>query len=270
MREHIPDQNPQRHPFWPISGGRVKYIVIGFLVLFVIGQLVEWSSGRQIAALTGIDQSAIAMDFELWRFFSYMWFHNNLLLLLVNTGTLLLLGSHLEQVWSLRKLSGYFVFCALVAGLFSFLIASPQRGLIGATGGIIGLCLLCWRDIPLVRLYGRVRMRQGIWLMGALVITVHYFVPDNGGDPNAGVAQLFGLLGGGTWIFLTPYVKTYYRKWKRYRRGKKRRERARLRRRMEELLDKISEEGIDALTEEERTTLHRASERLDEDLPDES
>ncbi len=242
------------------STGVVVLLASLFLITTYGKAHFQWSVGRAV----GLRTNEVLFDYEYWRFFSYMWFHDSLFLLVACLTGLYFLGPPVEREWGGTAFCSFLFFCSFVAGLASFLFAAPETGLLGVTGAVLGLCAANLMLCPDRTLLNLVPARYGIWAAGALVLLIHYYVGRSGGDPTAAFSQVAGALAGWIWIVMIPVVEGWWERWRAYRRRQRRKERARMRRNVEKLLEKISDEGMDSLTAREKETLRRASEIFDD------
>ena len=82
-------------------------------------------------------------SFQIWRPFTYMFLHNDLVHLFWNMFLLFMFGSEVERQWGARSFYRYYFLCGLGGALFAFI---PFLGLlgvniIGASGAAYGVLL---------------------------------------------------------------------------------------------------------------------------------
>lgn len=208
----------------------------------------------------------------VWQLATYMFLHGGVMHILLNMFYLVMFGSDLERWWGSREFVKYYFICGIGAGLIQVLTTylfhwNPLVPVIGASGAVFGVLIayamafpnrqiLLWFVIPI-----SARVLITIFAFIELAMTVEY----RGGDGVARFAHLGGMLVG----YL--YLKQESIGWwvKRSLGGNRRPSRPRFRRDREadmqstidEILEKISREGMGSLSEEEKQLLHDSAER---------
>lgn len=219
-----------------------------------------------------------------WGMFTYMFVHDGVMHLLVNMLVLFFFGPPLEGRWGGREFLRYYLICGLGGVLLSLLLA--PTAIVGASAAAYGLMLafaMSWPDAP-IYVWGIFPV-QAKWLVaflfGMSVMSAFF----GGGDGIAHVAHLGGLVTG------LIYLKADWRP--REKLAALRRNSDRAARRLaivpreeesqtvaaartgswhtadegelldavDRVLDKISAEGMSALTPDERRLLDEVSRR---------
>ena len=131
--------------------------------------------------------SKIINELEIWRLFTSMFLHGDVLHLFSNMVSLLIFGAYVELSYSKYQFIIIYIISGLVGSFFSMLFLPPYTASLGASGAIFGLIgaafsiLIVQRDIPLI-------------FLG--LIYVFYFVFSSF-SPNVNyLAHIFGLLAG--------------------------------------------------------------------------
>ena len=221
---------------------------------------------------------------RFWGVFTYMFVHHGFGHLFFNMLALFFFGPPLEARWGGREFFLYYVICGLGGVLLSFLLA--PAGIVGASAAVYGIMLafaMAWPDAP-IYIWGIFPV-QAKWLMtGLFLMTLFYaFNPSGGGI--AHMAHLGGIVTG----FI--YLKADWRPRGQLASLKQRSARAarrlaivprdeeiqaaasqrsstwqtadegQLLDAVDRVLDKISAEGMSALTSEERGLLDEVSRR---------
>ena len=225
-----------------------------------------------------------------WGAVTYMFVHADLMHLLLNMLVLFFFGPPLEDRWGSRELLKYWLICGLGGVLLSFLFA-PDAPIVGASAAAYGIMLafaMAWPEAP-IYVWGifPVKAKYLVGFFFAMTVMSAFFSSPGGGI--AHMAHLGGLLTG------LAYLKADWRPQSRLesirRRTTERRRNTEARRlaivpREEErvetsaptsawrsvdegelldavdrVLDKISAEGMSALTPEERGLLDEVSRR---------
>ncbi len=249
-----------------IANGAV-YVV---MLLVGSGVIIDWFGFSPSKLLT-----------RPWGAFTYMFVHIGFLHVFMNMLGLFFFGPPLEAKWGSREFIRFYLLCGLGGVLLSLFFVNAT--IVGASAAVFGVMLafaLAWPDAP-IYLWGLLPV-PAKWLVGIMAtITLVYSIGGAGGGV-AHIAHLGGLL---TALF---YLKSDWRPKAAFKRAQKSRDSRRLAivpredrrqshqtrgtkqsRREEEalldavdrVLDKISEEGMSALTDEERNLLDEVSRR---------
>jgi membrane associated rhomboid family serine protease len=211
----------------------------------------------------------------VWELVTYIFLHGGFWHLLLNMFYLIMFGSQLEHEWGSRGFLKYFLITGVGAGVIQLLSCyalggNPWVPIIGASGAIFGVLIAYGMAFPHQRIYLWFLIpvsARTLVILAALVelgMTVEY----RGGDGVARFAHLGGMLVG----FLYLRQGTLLRRGRLWysrlggTRGPSRRHRTdgedpEFQARIDEILDKISREGMGSLTEEEKGILRESAER---------
>lgn len=218
-----------------------------------------------------------------WGVVTYMFLHGGFWHLALNMLILFFFGPPLENRWGSREFIKYYVICGVGAAALGFLFM--PNAVIGASGAVYGIMLafaLAWPEAP-IYVWGIFPVKAK-WLVGFLFVVSVFSTFGSTGDNVAHFAHLGGLLTG----FL--YLKADWRSSDRLEQLKKV---ARVRRfaivprdesdggsddeqersggggwtsededlldEVDRILDKISDQGMGALTEDELRVLDEVS-----------
>jgi membrane associated rhomboid family serine protease len=258
------------------STSTIKALLVANITVFLIG-LLSPGIERTLLSFFGLVPAKVLPQLHVWQFFTYMFLHGNFWHIAINMFVLWMFGSEIESLWGRRIFLQYYFFCGLGGGLTYTLTSwgSPIP-LVGASGAIFGILLA----------YGLLFPNRQILLYFIFPIKAKYFVLILGifellaaqqqrMDGIGHFAHLGGMLFG--YIFLASSVRRpggflgldfLSSLWRR-RRSKPRLRVIRRdgdrrgsnidRNRVDEILEKISREGLNSLTEEEQEILRRAS-----------
>ncbi len=213
----------------------------------------------------------------------YGFLHANLLHLAFNMLGLWILGNDLVRFWNPRTFTIYYLLCLLGAGV-THLLLDPlfggQAGIVGASGGVYGLlAAYAWffgkRQLYL---FGVLPMQARVFAVALAAISLFSGVIQSQ-DGMAHFAHLGGMLTGilligapGWWRRLRLY--RHQLRMRAYAKrvgasppagGGMRMSRREMQARVDELLAKISAQGMDALSAEEKRMLEEASSWLREE-----
>lgn len=158
-------------------------IYIGGMVLFPYDLLRQ---SPEVLQLFGENEKVL--QGEIYRLFSAMFIHTNVVHLASNLLFLIIFGVRLEELKSTYFLVLGFLFCGIVgnvASLIWFFFSIPMNS-VGASGAIFGLL-----GIIFFLVWGKTRheRRQSLYLL------IIFFLITIGQDTNF-ISHLFGLLGG--------------------------------------------------------------------------
>ena len=208
----------------------------------------------------------------VWQLATYMFLHGGVIHILLNMFYLVMFGSDLERWWGSREFLKYYFICGIGAGLIQVLTTylfhwNSSVPVIGASGAVFGVLIayamafpnrqiLLWFVIPI-----SARVLVAIFAFIELAMTVEY----RGGDSVARFAHLGGMLVG--YLYLKKetigwWVKKSLGERRRPSRRRFRRDREEdMQSTIDEILEKISREGMGSLSEEEKQLLHESAER---------
>jgi membrane associated rhomboid family serine protease len=218
-----------------------------------------------------------------WGAVTYMFLHGDLMHLAVNMLALFFFGPPLEARWGAREFLRFYFVCGLGGVVLSFLFQPDW--IVGASAATYGLMLAFAMNWPTVPIYvWGIFPVQARYLVGFLfVLSVWGAGPGAAGSSIAHFAHLGGLISG--FLYLKAdwrpgeRLKQIQRSASRRRRlaivpreervdrapaahaGRRVREDAALYDRVDAVLDKISAEGMGALTPEELRLLDEVSKR---------
>ena len=243
-----------------------------FVLLLMLPErmwVLEWLAFRSDRVLT-----------RPWGALTYMFVHADLMHLLLNMLVLFFFGPPLEDRWGAREFLRYYLICGMGGVLLSFLLA-PGAPIVGASAACYGLMLafaMSWPDAP-IYVWGifPVKAKYLVGFFFLLTLVQAFGAP---GGPVAHMAHLGGLLTG------LVYIKADWRPVARLESIRRRVSRVRrlaivphdkepqprsgswrgsdegeLLDAVDRVLDKISAEGMSALTRAERKLLDEVSRR---------
>lgn len=265
-----------QNPFGSMLTPWVKRLLIANVVAFFISSVIgldlvfRWFAFAPSEILT-----------RPWGVLTYMFLHGDFWHLFFNMLVLFFFGSHLENRWGSKEFLKYYITCGLGGVLLSFLFVSDS--IVGASGALYGLMLafaMNWPNSP-IHIWGVFPVKAK-WMV-AFLFVVSLFSAFGGAD--GGIAH-FAHLGGIISGFL--YLKSDWRPGQAMGgTGRKARVRrmvivprgvpqekteaqaqpseelskgeVRVLDEVDRILDKISAEGMSALTDEERKILDDVS-----------
>jgi membrane associated rhomboid family serine protease len=215
--------------------------------------------------------------FYLWQFFTYMFLHGGFFHLLFNMFVLWMFGSEIEGMWGSRDFIRYYFFTGIGAGILTVLTSwNSPIPTIGASGAIYGILVAFAMLFPnrLIYLYFLFPIKAKHLVI--LFVVMELFASQRYSESGiANFAHLGGMLFGYIYIRWIDAFRSFFDRMTGSFRGGAFRIRVidedeesdAVEHREEDedeidrVLDKISMEGIDSLTEEEKEILNRASRR---------
>lgn len=289
----------------------VKSLLIANGVVFVLQTLLGGGLSQRLGLvgewMAFIPHAAIN-DFQIWRFFTYMFLHGGLFHIGINMFLLWMFGSQIEQRWGRNSFLLYYVICglggALTYGVFNLVGIESWVPMLGASGAVFGILLAYGMIFPdaviLVMMIFPMKAKYAVILFGLIEL---WSMASGSQGGVAHLAHLGGMITG--FIFLRVTIPSLAGRmgnpagglgaaWKRYRTKSRMRvvrpddkssngngrggyDRSDFYRggdsngnasgkspeqqRIDLILDKISREGLDSLTDEEQDILRRAGRR---------
>lgn len=271
----------------------VKLLIIAnaavFVLQTVLGGGMTGRSGLLTNWLAFVPQNAI-FGLEIWRFLTYMFLHGGMMHIGFNMFALWMFGSQIETRWGQRTFMTYYVVCglggAVTYGLFNLAGMSSFIPMIGASGAVYGILLAYGLTFPnsviLIMMIIPMKAKYAVLIFGLIALMSSATGSDGG---VAHLAHLGGMLTGFIFLKLTiPSLSAgakmggdlggAWRRWQTKRRmkvvppkdkpangggqanggfhthGQKSE--------IDTILDKISREGLQSLTDEEQDILRKA------------
>lgn len=126
-------------------GGRMSPVVKALIwincIVFILSLLLMKIFDLNLALIFGLVPTLLIQKLFLWQFFTYLFFHGNLMHLLFNMLVLWMLGGEMEdRVFGSRKFLIYYIICGVGAGLFHLaFFYESSIPIIGASGAIYGI-----------------------------------------------------------------------------------------------------------------------------------
>ncbi len=259
--------------------------VVKRLLLINIGvYFIDVFSGHRLREFGAFEVDSALAGFRVWEFVTFQFLHGSLGHLVFNMFGLFFFGPFMERWWGARKFVMFYLLCGCAGALCFTLLswtgiiqAGMDSALVGASAGIYGILIGVGFVAPAMRvalLFPPIElsMRQlaiALLVMAAAMVAGGFFFAENRLFWNAGgeaghfggalvgylLVRLPHLLGGGG-----PTAP---------RRGGSHESKIRPRSsafhdaggEVDRILEKISREGFQSLTDEERATLLDASQR---------
>ncbi len=243
----------------------VKYLLIANGIMYFLRELFP----NEIIGWLGLFPYNIVHSFFIWQFVTYMFLHGDFLHILLNMFILWMFGCEVERRLGFSEFLTYYFICGIGGGLFHVIInPSSMTPVVGASGAIYGLLaafaiLFPNRRIMMFPFF--ISLKAKYWVMIFLGITVLFGLFSRGGNV-AHFAHLGGMIIGFAYFkfrhhldFGSDLIRRKFQERKLMTLARKRRRTQELREQVDAILDKINEQGYDALSEHEKRTLKEAS-----------
>lgn len=252
----------------------VMYVLQGMLVR----PATEYVPGFDINDYLALNWDRTVDHFELWRLFTYMFVHANILHLLINMWGVYLFGSMLEQRMGSERFLTMYLVSGVCGGLLFLAFNADGASCVGASGALFGLLVaaaMLFPDAVMMLLFPPVPLKMKT--MVVVFAFIEIFCAGTKIDRMvAHMAHLGGLVGG--YLYMRIVYKDQVFSLYAYLRsllggggGSRRASRgwtvtpatpAIPANELDRLLDKISQSGINSLSELEMETLRRAREEI--------
>jgi membrane associated rhomboid family serine protease len=234
-----------------------------FVFQFILGGWLEFH--------LGLTPARFFADFPnlLYQIFTYMFLHStgHIFHLIFNMFILWMFGTEIEYGWGSKSFARYYLLAGLSGAILTLIMFSSQLGpTIGASGAIYGVLVAYWLMFPNRKLYIYFLFPVKVkWAIPGMMILS--FLLSGGGV--AHMAHLGGALFGLVylkfdwhWLGLGRRIKTLRHRRQEAKLEKNRQKAEDVMKRVDSILDKINEVGMENLTPEERRFLDEASSTL--------
>lgn len=201
-----------------------------------------------------------------WRLVTYQFLHGGLWHLLFNMLWLYFVGPALERHWGARKFLRFYLGCGIAGGLFYLLLVGVGflriGWMVGASGSILGVFAACAILFPRFNVFlipFPVAIPIRVAAIAGIVMYLLYVV---GRAENAGghAAHIAGMAAGAAYVFSESWrakLRTKVRtdRWKR-----KMTEQRSIHAQLDQILEKVHNQGVHSLTRKEKNILKQATE----------
>lgn len=266
--------------FWSRLTPMVRWLLLANVGIFFVDMFL---GHRLLYFGTYTIQSAI-LDYHFWKFITFQFLHGSLGHLLFNSIGLYFFGPWMERWWGSQKFLLFYLLCGGAGAAFFTLLmslgllpGSPETGLIGASAGIYGIFIgvaVIAPDLRVALLFPPIELSMRQLAIALLVISSGAIILNWGGNEGGEAGHLGGAILG--FIFVrfphllgvsTPRPRRPTQQPTPYEpkirpRSDAHRE---LDNALDRILDKISREGFQSLTTEERDLLQQASQNKHSD-----
>ncbi|UCD17968.1 MAG: rhomboid family intramembrane serine protease [Candidatus Zixiibacteriota bacterium] len=261
--------NPGGYGGFRIGPGSISRVIKYLIGINAVIFLIQIVSSLSFIRTFGLTPLLFYREFPNYLFqpFTYMFLHGGLFHIFFNMFALWMFGTEIEYRWGSKPFLRYYLYCGLAGALFS-LVFNPNLAvpIVGASGAIYGILIAYWLMFPdrylLIFFMFPMRVRWAIPLFALL-----NFVAS--GPHVAHLAHLGGAVVGLAYIkldwrlaVLGKRIKSLRLKRKTAKLEKNRQKAEDIMRRVDAILDKINEVGIENISKEDRKFLEDASQIL--------
>lgn len=264
----------------------VKRLMIINGGIFLIQQFVNLMNPGFLEVLFGLSHAGLIEQFHVWQVFTYMFLHGGWLHIIFNLLVLWMFAGDLEQLWGSSFFLKYYLYAGTGAGLFIAFMnaftyyrfeANPIT--IGASGALYAILLaygLTWpnREV-LIWFIFPVKIKYLIIVIGLIEFFGTLSSATSGGTGISHIGHLGGIISGFIYIKIKGNrrrsggksssdkkqenpVSELFRKRRLEKKKKDIDTRIKAKKIIDELLEKISREGMSSLTSEEKSRLEWA------------
>ncbi len=253
----------------------VKRLIIANVAVFIFQIMLGNAASRQFINFFGLVPASVFRQLMLWQFFTYMFLHGGLWHILINMFVLWMFGSDLERKWGGKKFLRYYFITGIGAGFIHYFSAiNSSIPTIGASGAIFGILVAFGMTFPerivtlLIFFVFPVSMKAKHLVMLFALIQIFAYFAYGEAEGVARFAHLGGMLIG--YLYLKAGRRGYgefpswpnlifrISQWRIRQRAKQREEREK-EENIDAILDKISRQGMESLTQREKRILQRKS-----------
>lgn len=234
----------------------IKFLLISNFALFILTKLPGIKSNMPEFMLE-------PLTFKVWQNLTYMFLHTDGFHFFFNMLTLFFIGRSVEDAMGTKKFLQFYVLCGVGGAIATHLIGLFGVGgvTLGASGAIFGLFYACYYYNPeaIVHVYFifPVKLKWVLLVLGGFNLLMLF-------DENSGVAyyaHLGGLLTGILYFQLRVRVTQWLKNRSHKKHIKEVKANEDMKIKVDELLQKISREGMGALTSKEKKYLEKSSKK---------
>lgn len=205
----------------------------------------------------------------LYTVFTYMFLHSTAMFghILFNMFALWMFGTEIEYTWGSKSFARFYFYCGLAGSILTLIVYPSQMApMIGASGAIYGILIAYWLMFPNRKLYIYFLVPVKVkWAIPGMMLLGFLF---SGGNV-AHMAHLGGAIFGLAYLKLDWRWLSFGKKFKnlRYKRQEAKLEKRRQNavdtmKRIDAILDKINEVGLENISKADRKFLEEASSEL--------
>ncbi|MBN2037203.1 MAG: rhomboid family intramembrane serine protease [Chitinispirillaceae bacterium] len=254
---------------YPFTRG-VKILLIANGVIYVL-QLLP-GIGPVINSMGSLAAGEVFSHGQIWRLVTYMFLHSTYSLahLLLNMLALWMFGGELEERWGFKRFFTLYALFGIGSGLFCiFYLLDPlmrYTAIMGASGAVFGLLTAYAVYYPDRRILLFFIIPVKAWILVMAFALVSLLMAFSQGSGVAHLVHLGGIIVAFAYLKGMPYARQWYGNYQdlkaergmRDRAGQEMSRKRFFEEKIDPLLEKISKEGLESLTKEEKKLLKQA------------
>ena len=247
----------------------IKTLVIATLVVYFF-QILP-GAGAFITSWGALVPYLTFIQGQIWRAVTYMFLHGSPFHILFNMLMLWMFGVEIENMWGTRRFVAFYLICGAGSAMFSILnLFNSELSLIpviGASGAVLGVLTIYAYYFPhrQVLLFFILPVNIRIIVVGYALYSLFGTIAPRGVISH--LTHLGGIVVALLYLKLYPLISDWYRQFRvdaserqMRKEAERRAERARyFEQKVDPILEKISKEGMEALTAAEKKILKEAS-----------
>ena len=261
--------NPGEFSYKPrLFTNAIKVLISINFVIFILQTLSK--SETLFFPLFGLVPKLVWSEKMIWQPFTYLFFHGGIWHVLINMFVLWMFGSELERLWGKNHFLKFYFITGVGSGVVTMLVNLQSiTPVVGASGAVYGVLLAYGLTYPnrTVYLYGIIPIKS-LWFVLGIGFIAFMSSFDNMSQVSH-VTHLSGMLIGyfmlkkpiklkGLWFQLRKKTLEYQIQ----REEKELSKNFIVEQDINQILDKINQEGFDSLTDEEQDRLYKGSQSL--------
>ena len=261
--------NPGEFSYKPrLFTNAIKVLISINFVIFILQTLSK--SEALFFPLFGLVPKLVWSEKMIWQPVTYLFFHGGIWHVLINMFVLWMFGSELERFWGKNHFLKFYFITGVGSGLVTMLVNIQSiTPVVGASGAVYGVLLAYGLTYPnrTVYLYGIIPIKS-LWFVLGIGFIAFMSSFDNMSQVSH-VTHLSGMLIG--YVMLKKPIKLkglWFQLRKKTLEYQIQREEKELSKNfiveqdINQILDKINQEGFDSLTDEEQDRLYKGSQSL--------
>ena len=252
----------------------VKLLLIINIIVFILAEL---SGQRSTFFLSfGLVPNMVLSQYKIWQIFTYSFIHGGFFHIFFNMFVLWMFGKDLENQWGTKDFLIYYFVCGMGAGFITILFGiNSIIPIVGASGAIYGLLVAYGFTYPnrLVYLYGLFPLKVKHMVLGLGVIA--FFASMSASQSNIShITHISGMIIGLIMMYFNlswSGLKMWYFKFRLKKISQQSTinndKEKQMRQKVDEILDKLNDNGWESITAKEEKYLNQASKKLFGDRP---
>lgn len=242
----------------------IKVMILANIVVFIIQKLYP-----ELTFQLGLTPSRFYSEFPnlLYQPFTYMFLHGGIAHIFFNMFILWMFGTEIENGWGSRTFGRFYILAGLAGALLTLIVNSSQPyPVIGASAAIYGVLVAYWVMYPNRHLYIYFLFPIKVkWAIPGLMLLGFLFSGGNVAHMAHLGGAVFGLLYlkmDWRWTHLARPFKNIRHRRQETKMTKNRQQAEDVMKRVDAILDKINEVGMENISKSDRKFLEEASSEL--------